>query len=783
MISRRNFMAALSALSVSRLFGARTLAGGIPQRAAVASLPNEDLTKSVKITIGTGGHGHTYPGATVPFGMVQLSPDTFNEGWDWCSGYHYSDSSIMGFSHTHLSGTGNSDMLDFLLMPGTGPAKIFPGLRQNPGEGYRSRFSHEEEFAEPGYYSVLLRDYNIRAELSATERAGIHRYTFPKSDSSHFILDLVHAWSNYPILWASLKVAGNNTIVGGRSVQGWAPGREIYFAMQFSKPFASAEIISDNKPLAAGVREAKGTSLKCLTHFETKEGEVILVKTGLSGVSEEGARKNLEAEIPGWDFNNVHHAAHAAWNKNLSRIKIETSNVRHKRIFYTALYHMMVAPTLMDDVDGQYRGMDGKNHQLPAGFHNYSTFSLWDTFRAAHPMYTLFQSDRVADFVNCLIRMAQQSPDGVPIWPLQAKETFCMTGYHASSVYAEAHAKGFQGIDFTQIYPALKKRAMVDDYRGLGYYRKLGYIPSDQEEEAVSKTMEYAYDDWAVGNIAKAVGELDDGKLLIERAKNYKNLFDASTGFMRPRLENGEWTEPFVPNEMGHSKKWRDYTESDPWQTTFTVQHDPAGLITLFGGRQAFVEKLDGLFAASSELPPDAPWDIAGMVGQYAHGNEPCHHMAYLYCYAGAAHKTQARVRQLLDLEYDDQPDGLAGNEDCGQMSAWYVISALGFYAVDPVSGNYVFGTPLFDRAEVEIGNGKKLVIEAKRNSPGDSYIQSVTFNGKPYHKLWFNHADLAHGATMVFTMSGKPSEQFGSDGDAAPPSLGDAVRENQSKV
>ena len=781
MISRRSFAAGLSILPLSRLLGLRTLTPKIPtgkiptvlSGSRAGSSDPEDFTRNVKIAIGTGGHGHTYPGATVPFGMVQLSPDTYNEGWDWCSGYHYSDSSIMGFSHTHLSGTGNSDMLDFLLMPGTGSTKTMPGLRQNPGEGYRSRFSHEEEIAEPGYYSVLLRDYRIRAELSATERAGIHRYTFPQSDSSHFILDLVHAWSNYPILWAHLKIVGNDTIVGGRSVQGWAPGREIYFALQFSKPFGSAEIVSDSKPFDDNLREARGTSLKCLTHFQTGDGEIILVKTGLSSVSEEGARKNLEAEIPGWDFDAVRHSAHVAWNRNLSRIKIETSNARHKRIFYTALYHMMVAPTLMDDADGQYRGMDGKIHQLPGGVHNYSTFSLWDTFRAAHPMYTLFQSERVPDFVNCLIRMAQESPDGVPIWPLQAKETFCMTGYHASSVYAEAHSKGFQGIDFSKVYPALRKRAMVDDYRGLGYYRKLGYIPSDREEEAVSKTMEYAYDDWAVAHIARAVGELDDYKVLVERALNYKNLFDPTTGFMRPRLESGQWTEPFLPNEMGYSKKWRDYTESDPWQTTFTVQHDPAGLIKLFGGRQAFIEKLDGLFTASSELPADAPWDIAGMVGQYAHGNEPCHHMAYLYCYAGVPHKTQARVRQLLDLEYDDQPDGLAGNEDCGQMSAWYVISALGFYAVDPASGNYVLGSPLFDRAEVELGNGKKLVVEAKRDSPGDPYIQSVTFNGKPHRKLWFNHADIVNGANIVFTLSGKSNAQFGSEEDAAPPSLG----------
>ncbi|MGA8432364.1 MAG: GH92 family glycosyl hydrolase [Candidatus Sulfotelmatobacter sp.] len=775
MISRRSFMAALSAFPVSRLLGSHALAGAVrPPLPASAEAPSapEDITRYVKIAIGTGGHGHTYPGATVPFGMVQLSPDTYNDGWDWCSGYHYSDSSIMGFSHTHLSGTGASDMLDFLLMPGTGPAKTVPGLRQNPGEGYRSRFSHEEETAEPGYYSVRLRDYDIRAELSATERAGIHRYTFPQSDSSHFILDLLHSFGNTPVLWANLKIVGQDTIMGGRCMKGWAPGREIYFAMQFSKPFASSEIVSEEKHLDETVREAKGTSLKCLTHFTTTEGEPILVKTGLSGVSAEAAQNNLEAEIPGWDFDRVRRGAHAAWSKNLSRIKITTSNARHKRIFYTGLYHMMVAPTLFDDVDGQYRGMDGKVHQLPAGLHNYSTFSLWDTYRAAHPMYTLCLADRVPDFVNCIVRMAQQSPDGVPVWPLQAKETGCMTGYHSSSVVAEAHTKGFNGIDFNQAYAPFKKRAMEDDYRGLGYYRKLGYIPCEQEEESVSKTMEYAYDDWAVAHIARAAGDLDAYKFLAERSRNYKNLFDAGSGFMRPRLENGKWSEPFNPIEMGHSKKWRDYTESDPWETTFTVQHDPAGLIKTMGGPQAFVEKLDELFTTSSQLPADAPPDIAGMIGQYAHGNEPCHHMAYLYSYAGAAHKTQDRVRKLLDLEYDDQPDGLAGNEDCGQMSAWYVISSLGFYAVDPVSGNYVFGTPLFDRAEVELGNGKKLVVEAKRNSASDRYIQSLSFNGKPYTKLWFRHGDIANGATIVFTLSSNPNEQFGSEESAMPPSL-----------
>ena len=773
MISRRKFVASLSALPLSRFLGEKA---EVATRAFGASTAESseapDFTKFVKIAIGTGGHGHTYPGATVPFGMVQLSPDTYNDGWDWCSGYHYSDSSIMGFSHTHLSGTGASDMLDFLLMPGTGPTKLFPGARQNPGEGYRSRFSHEDEIATPGYYSVLLRDYDIRAELSATEHAGIHRYTFPESDSSHFILDLVHSFSNTPILWSFLKIIGNDTVVGGRSLKGWAPEREIYFAMQFSKPFTSSEIVSEDKRLDPGIREARGKSLKCLLHFQTTIQETILVKTGISGVSEDGARGNATAEIPDWDFDKVHRAAHEKWNARLSRIRVETKNTRHRTIFYTALYHMMVAPTLFDDVDGRYRGMDGKVHQLPRGAHNYSTFSLWDTYRAAHPMYTIFLSDRVPDFVNCLIRMANESPEGVPVWPLQGRETGCMTGYHSSSVYAEAWVKGFKGIDFSQVFPPLRRRAMDDDYRGLGYYRKLGYIPCDKEEESVSKTMEYVYDDWAVAHIAKAVGATDDYKLLLERSKNYKNLFDPSTTFIRPRLESGQWAEPFTSTEMGHSKQWRDYTESDPWETTFSIQHDPAGYIRLFGGDQAFLDKLDALFTTSSKLPPDAPPDIAGMVGQYAHGNEPCHHMAYLYCYAGAPQKTQERVRSLMEMEYDDQPDGLAGNEDCGQMSAWYVISALGFYAVDPVSGNYVFGSPLIDRAEVDLAQGKTLKISAKKTSPGDAYIHGGVLNGKKHRQLWFRHSDIVNGGEIEFTLGSKPSTEFGVGSDAVPPSL-----------
>jgi predicted alpha-1,2-mannosidase len=768
MINRRDFLGWLAAIP-----GLFPLHPSFPS--GLASDANSgDLTRSVKLAIGTGGHGHTYPGATVPFGMVQLSPDTYNQGWDWCSGYHYSDKSIMGFSHTHLSGTGAGDLLDFLVMPGTGAVKLAPGSREHPEEGYRSRFSHEDEIAEPGYYSVVLGDYGIRAELSATERAGIHKYTFPQSAESHFILDLAHAYGDDPglVRWAEFEARGNATIVGGRSVAGWANGREIYIAMKFSKPFHRLDVFSEDKALGTQVRQAKAKHLKAVLHYRTLPGEVILVKTGISGVSIAGALENLEKEIPGWDFESVRRAARDSWQRELSRIRIESSNQKHQEIFYTGFYHLMVAPTLFDDVDGRYRGMDGKVHQLPAGFHNYSTFSLWDTYRAAHPLYTLFQSHRVPDFVNCLIRMAAESPAGMPVWPLQGKETGTMTGYHSAAMIAEACVKKFPGLELEKVYPYMKKRALVDDYRGLGYYRKLGYIPADKEEESVSKTMEYVYDDWAVAHVAQALGLDDESRLLLARSKNYRHLFDPKLRFIRARLESGEWAEPFDPRGMGHSKQWRDYTESNSWETTFAIQHDPKGYIELFGGRAAFLPKLDELFTTSSELPPDAPPDIAGMVGQYAHGNEPCHHIAYLYAYAGAPYKTQERVRSLLDTMYRNEPDGLAGNEDCGQMSAWYVISALGFYAVDPVSGNYVLGTPLFDRAEVELGGAKKLVIVAKRKSPEDKYVHEVTLNGQPHSKTWFRHADIVNGGTIVFTLGSEPNEQFGAEESAAPPSL-----------
>jgi len=776
MITRRKFLYTSAA-------GAPLLAAANPLSALFetndttpvrSTMGGDDPTKFVKLQIGTGGHGHTYPGATVPFGMVQLSPDTYNEGWDWCSGYHYSDSSIMGFSHTHLSGTGASDMLDFLLMPGTGPAKLIPGSRENPSEGYRSRFSHQDEFMEPGYYSVLLSDYAVKAELTATERVGLHRYTFPKSDSSHFILDLTHVFGNQPladILSAEIEVIGNDTVVGGRRNKGWASGRQIFFVMQFSKPFDSADLYAHDQKLP-GAKSSTEKLLKLIVHYSTDANEVIQVKTGISGVNKDGARKNLAQEAPRWNFDEVRAEAHNKWRAQLSKIAIKTDNEKHREIFYTSLYHMFVAPTLFDDVDGRYWGMDNKIHQLAPQQHNFSTFSLWDTYRAAHPMYTLIQPEMVPSMVNCLIRMSVESPSGVPVWPLQGKETGTMTGYHSASVIAEAYSKGFTGIDWKAAYPPLRKRAMDDDYRGLGYYRKLGYIPADKEEESASKQMEYVYDDWAVAHIARAAGASQDEQLLLQRSKNYRHMFDQKTNFVRARLENGDWAEPFDPRGMGHSKKWRDFTEANSWETTFAVQHDVKGFMELFGGRKAFIAKLDELFSTSSELPPDAPPDIAGLVGQYAHGNEPCHHIAYLYTYAGAPYKTQERVRSLLETMYDNQPDGLAGNEDCGQMSAWYVISSLGFYAVDPASGTYVLGSPFFDNVELNMGSGKTLRLVARRSSPDAKYVQSVTLNGQPHEKTWFSHADIANGGTFVFMLSDKPDFQYGASEKDAPPSL-----------
>jgi predicted alpha-1,2-mannosidase len=805
MVTRRRFLQGLGALAM--LGGGNValpaFAMSRPDRDRLAAaLSGERVSRYVDVFVGTGGHGHTFPGATRPWGMVQLSPDTNDAGWDACSGYHQRDGSIMGFSHTHLSGTGASDMLDVLVMPAQGEVLLEPGERGlpdrnyqshfdeaafastrlppdavgKPGHGYRSRYDGER--AQPGYYRVHLADHDILAELTATLRTGLHRYTFNKGGKGHLLVDLAHGYHDdakvpAKVSDAQLTLVGNDVLVGSRRVHQWANGRHLYFAMKLSRPVARATLYAEDKALPDGTREARGTHLKAALHFDDTSGAPLLVKVGISAVDVDGARRNLDAELPDWDFERVRQEAADAWETELSRIHIQTSEEPVKRTFYSALYHTMLAPTLFSDVDGRYRGMDLQVHTLPEGRHNYSTYSLWDTYRALHPLLTLYQSERVPDLVDCLVRMAAESPDGPPVWPLQGVETGCMIGYHSAVVIAEAQAKGFTGIDYAKAWPLYRKRAMDDDYRGLPYYRKLGYIPADKDWESVSKTLEYAYDDWALASLADAAGAHADAEHLRKRSRNYRNVFDRKLAFVRPRGSDGAWLEPFDPRAMGHSDKWRDFTESNAWEATFLNQHDLYAYMRLFGGEQAFERKLDALFNASSALPADAPPDIAGMVGQYSQGNEPGHHVAYLYAYTGAHHKTQARVRMLLESMYRPQPDGLAGNEDCGQMSAWYVLGALGLYAVDPVSTNYVFGSPLLDRAQIALAGGKTLEVVAHDNGPGKPYIQSVRWNGEPWTKSWISHAELAAGGTLEFAMGATPNERFGAAPADRPPSFG----------
>jgi predicted alpha-1,2-mannosidase len=789
MLTRRTFLQAASAASCLPLLENKSALGAVVPKAGNAA-GDEDLTRHVNVRVGTGGHGHTYPGATVPFGAVQLSPDTYTKGWDWCSGYYtanYSpldkdvtaqqeaaELSLMGFSHTHLSGTGCGDMLDVLLIPNVGEVKWTPGTREDPTTGYRAPYAHEDEQMTPGYYSVPLKDRNVLVELTATERTGLHRYTFQKGGAGHFVLDFHHSYDDPsdPVSDATLNIVGEDIITGGRTVDSWAIGRRIYFAAQFSKPFKTVDLQQDGNVLAAGSAKAAGKILKAALHYDTTADEQVLVRVGISGLSVANAVANLKTEMPGWDFEATRATAKQKWQKELSRIHIETADPTVRTIFYSSLYHMMCAPTMFDDANGQYCGMDGQTHTLTGSDHNYSTYSLWDTFRALHPAFTLFQSERVPGMVNCLISMAEQSPEGMPVWPLQGKETGTMTGYHSASVMAEACVKNFPGIDWQRAYKVMRKRNMVDDYRGLAYYRSMGYIPADKVDESVSKTLEYDYGDWSCSHVAEKVGALDDRKIQRERAKSYRHLFDPKTEFIRAKMTDGKWAEPFNPIDMGHTEKYRDYTESNAWQTTFGIQHDVKGYMEQWGGREPFVKKLDELFTVPSTLPKNAPPDIAGLVGQYAHGNEPSHHIAYLYVYAGQPWKTQARVNMLLKTMYHDAPDGLAGNEDCGQMSAWYVMSAIGLYAVDPVSGNYVLTSPLVDKATLQVSNGKTLTIDTKRSSPDAMYIQSVTVNGKKSNRLWVKHEEIASGGNITFELGDTPNKSLGTDPAVAPPSL-----------
>lgn len=777
MFSRRRFLSAATAsaaaLGVAQAHATANAAlSAEPGSRKVSATRPGGVSRFVDLTIGTGGHGHVFMGATVPFGMVQVGPDTFTDGWDHCSGYHYTDESLQGFSHTHLSGTGCGDLLDVLLMPRSGRIRLDAGSLFTAERGNRSRYSHKREVAVPGYYSVYLRDPEVQAELTATERAAMHRYSFAAdAETPHVLLDFLHCSGpedkmKKTVAAAELQATGGNTLTGSRTVLSWARGRDIYFAARFSEPWSQLTFYSDNQPVAGSA--VQGHALKAAVQYK-KLTAPLCVKVAISGVSVEQALKNLDAEMPAWDFDGIRARAEKLWEEALSRITIDADE-RTLRIFYTSLYHCMLAPTLFSDVDGQYRGMDGKNHQLQKGDENFSTYSLWDTYRAWHPLMTLIDPERAAQMINGLIRMANESPSGPPIWPLQAKETFCMTGWHSISAVAEAVAKQLPGLKVKDFIAPIRKVGFSGNYRGHESLRSKGYIPCDLSEESIGNGLDFVYNDWAMAAIFAAAGDTATAAELRQRAGNYRNFFNPANGYMHSRMADGSWSQPFTPNETGYSTKWRDYTESNPYQATFAVQHDPEGLAQLMGGRHKLEERLDDLFNADSTLPEDAPPDIAGLVGQYAHGNEPCHHIAFLYMYAGVPWKTQARVQWLLRKMYADEPDGLAGNEDCGQMSAWYILAALGLYAVDPVSTNYVITTPAVRHARIPLAAGKQLEIVVE-SGQGD-YIQSLSWNSKPLDRLWISHKELMTGGKLSFVLGKQPNKTLGVEPGKLPPSM-----------
>jgi predicted alpha-1,2-mannosidase len=696
--------------------------------------------------IGTDAHGHTFPGAAAPFGMVQLSPDTDTEGWDWCSGYHYSDSSIMGFSHTHLSGTGIGDYGDILFMPFTGELKTEPGTKSDPDSGYRSRFSHDNEIAQPGYYSVFLKDYDIKAELTVTKRAGFHKYTFPRSEEAHIIIDLVHGIQDRATQ-AELRIKDEKTIEGYRCSTGWAKHHCVYFYAEFSKPFKAYGIVGDG-PDAAGKRYASGRGIKGYVEYTTASGEEILIKVGISHTSPEGARLNVQTEIPEWDFEGVKKQTETDWERELSRIVIEDAKVDEKIVFYTALYRTKLHPNILSDVDGTYIGMDGKIHRVGTG-EMYTVFSLWDTFRALHPLFTIIQRERTGDMIRSLISKYEEG-GLLPVWELAANETETMIGYHSIPVIVDAYMKGIRDFDVDKAFEAMKKSAM-EDHHGLKYYKEMGYIPADLEHESVSKTLEYAYDDWCIAVMAKTLGYEDDYSYFIERAKFWMNVFDPSTSLMRPK-KNGAWLEPFDPYAVsGH------YTEANSWQYSFFVPQDVYGLKERMGGDKNFIALLDKLFTTDSGLTGWFQPDITGLIGQYAQGNEPSHHIAYLYNYAGAPWRTQKIVREIVTTLYTNRLDGLPGNEDCGQMSAWYIFSAIGFYPVSPGDNMYTIGTPLFAKTTIPLDEDKYFTVTAHNLSNENFYIQSARLNGTDYPFSFIHHRDIMNGGNLELFMGESP--------------------------
>lgn len=760
-------------------------------------------TRYVNPLIGTQKMGHTFPGATVPFGSVQLSPDTdqqphniggrYNkDAYKYCAGYQYDDREIVGFSHTHFSGTGHSDLGDFLVMPTVGELQLEPGNKGDPKSGFRSAFSHSNEIAEAGYYKVRLDDDNILAEMTATARVGFHQYTFPASDNAHIILDLMHGIYNYEDknVWTFVRVENDRTVVGYRQTNGWARTRTVYFAMEFSKPFASYGFRNFGREDYRGFwrkfdqtrnfPEFAGKQVRSYFDFKTTAKEKIKIKFAISPVSTAGAISNLRSEIPHWDFERVKLEAKAEWNKELSKMAVTTIDEGEMVNFYTALYHALLTPTVYMDRDGQYKGIDQNIHNAlrkparhqglntqrsgkaslngRAPFTNYTTFSLWDTYRALHPLLNIIQPERNRDMIRSMLAHYDQSVHKMlPVWSHYANENWCMIGYHSVSVIADAIVTGnLTGAEANKALEASAQTARTKYYDGLEWYMSLGYVPEDKNSSSVSKTLEYAYDDWAIAQAAKKLNRQDIYGEFIKRSENWRNVYDAKSGFMRPRLSDGKFREKFdvlSTHDQG-------FIEGNAWNYSLYVPHDPAAMIEMRGGKARFTEHLDQLF--TMHLPDEffaETEDITreGIIGNYVHGNEPAHHAAYLYNWTDAPWKTQERVRMILKHQYKPQPDGLGGNDDCGQMSAWYLFTALGFYPVAPGSAQYSLGSPVVKTAAIKLENGRTLSIEARNQSEKNVYVSRVELNGRPITRRYLTHGDIAAGGKIVFFMSDRP--------------------------
>jgi predicted alpha-1,2-mannosidase len=706
---------------------------------------SDRLTEFVDPFIGTAFHGHTYPGAAYPFGQIQLSPDNGTQGWDWCSGYHYSDSILAGFSHLHLSGTGIGDLADISFLPVSTDVTFKKGEKNADFvTRYSGKYSHDQEEASPGFYSVTLKNSNIKAELTVTERAGLHRYTFPDGGENNLIINLGFAINWDSPYKTSLKVADSTLVTGTRLSNGWAKDQHVYFAARFSAPISKSMIDT-----VGGTARTVG-----VLKFNQKN---VMVKVGISSVSAENALANLDSSLNGWDFEATVKAASDAWEKELSKIRIQSNDNDQKTIFYTSLYHAMVAPSLFSDSNGEFKGVNG-DVQKAAGYNRYTIFSLWDTYRALHPLFTLTQQSRVNDMVKSMLDHYRQT-GLLPVWELVGNETWCMVGNHSISVIAEAILKGIGDFDHELAYEAMKVTSM-NNRDGMGLYDKLGYMPADSIQQSVAKSEEIAIDDWAVAAVAKKLGKTADAAYFAKRALNYRNYFDKETGFMRGKLANGQWTTPFDPAFSKHEGS--DYTEGNAWQYLWLAPHDVSGLIDLLGGKEPFAVKLDQLFnVKDGVIGEEASSDISGLIGAYAHGNEPGHHTTFLFNYVGKPWRTQELNRQIRTTMYTTAPDGLCGNEDCGQMSAWYIFSAMGFYPVNPSELTYQFGSPIVQEAKIEIASGKYFTMKAPLASIENKYIQEVKLNGQNLKRHFITHQEIMDGGTLEFTMAPKANKSL----------------------